>query len=346
MNQTDRTAVCGRLRFFAAYAGFLWLSACASAPPAPPPEWDASPSAIRRVFPDGEYIAQRGWGATREEAETRAAAELGRFISSQISANRGYAIQTSGNDETVNTSDEAYVRTRINLFGIRYAADAWYSRNAKEWRTVAYIERAEAWAVYEPDFRRQAAAFDGLYAAAEAETDPFKKALRFIAAGNFARSAEFENANLFGQILFPERMNAGFAAVRERIAAIPQKTDEARRNAAVYIDCPVDFESLLANAFASRFSALGFPVTKARNAAAAVCAVTVDEGMQKRDIGIFYFPSLRAAVSGSSGALFAFSAGGERASAVTPDVAKRRANQSLADAVTRTFSVESAALSP
>ena len=324
-------------------AGFAALIFSCASQPVTPAAWDASPVAIRQVFPDSEYIAQRGRGKTRAAAEAQAAAELARFFSSQISAGRGYRITTNNAEEKIATQDEAYVNTQINLFGIRYADDAYYRKDLKEWRTVAWVERDEAWAVYEPGFKRQAASFTALYDAAQNERDPFKKTLRLIAAERFARSSEFENASLFGQVLHPRRMNSEFASVRASAAAIPQKLDEAKRNAPVFIDCRPDFESLLSNAFASRFSALGFPVAGTRNAAFAVCRVTVDEGMQQRELGIFYFPKLKAEITGPSGTLFTFSAEGEQAGAVTPDVAKRRAYQSLADKVSRTFSLETSA---
>jgi len=316
----------------------IMLASCATQPTTPAP-WDASPAAIRQVFPDSEYIAQRGSGKTRAAAEAQAAAELARFISSQISASKGYQITTTNNAENSNTQDEAYVNSQMNLFGIRYADDAYYRKDMKEWRTVAWIERAEAWAVYEPQFRRQADSFTALFNAADAERDPFRKALMFIATDNFTKGEGFENASLFGQILDPRRMNAQFETVRARIAAVPQRLDGAKRNASVYIDCPVDFESLISNAFAREFSALGFPAASTRTAAAAVCRVTIDEGMQQRELGIFYNPSLQAVVSGPSGTLFTFSAKAEQVSAVTPDVAKRRAYQSLADKVKQTFSL-------
>jgi hypothetical protein len=135
-------------------------------------------------------------------------------------------------------------------------------------------------------------------------------------------------------------MNAAFAAVRSEIAALPQKSDEARRNANVYIDCPVDFESAIVNAFSRAISAEGFPVAKTRAGAGAVCTVTVDEGMQKRELGTFYFPSLQAVFTGKSRALFTYNASADSASAVTPDVAKRRAYTALAAAVQKTFSTE------
>jgi hypothetical protein len=322
-----------------ALLSFLFLS-CATTPTTPAP-WAASPAAIRTVFPDGEYIAQRGRGATRQQAEAAAAAELARFMTSQISATMGYTMtssETNGNAaESLETTNEAYIKTQMDLFGIRYADDAFYDKTQKEWHTAAYIDRAEAWRIYEPRFKRQAEAFKNLFDAAENESDPFKKTLRYQAALNYSRGGDFESANLFGQLLYPEKMNTEFAEVRKNLASLPQKIDSAKREAAVFIDCSRDFESLVYNAFSEAFAAQGFSVVKTRSAAAAVCAVSVEEGEQRRETGIYYHPSLQAVLSGKSGALWAFNATADRAAAVTADVAKRRAYTALAQAVKTTF---------
>jgi hypothetical protein len=326
---------------------FLLLS-CATAPVAPLPDWAQSPSAITRMYSADSYIAQRGRGQTREAAEAAGAAEIARYFTSQISANSSVRTATREQNgvvsETLETETSAFVTSEINLFGIRYAQDAFYNRAENQWETVAYIDRAEAWAVYEPRFKRQAESFRALYDAAEKEGDLFKKALFWRTAAQYAQSAEFETANTFGQMLSPRRMNAAFSGVRSDTASLPQKLDEARRSAAVYIDCPVDFESAIVSAFSRALAAEGFPVAKAREGAAAICAVTVDEGMQKRDLGIFYFPSLQAVFSGTSGGssatLFTYNASADSVSAVTPDVAKRRAYTALAAQVQKTFSAE------
>jgi hypothetical protein len=325
------------LAFFA-----LSLFSCATA--APIPDWAESPTAITRVYPNDAYIAQRGRGQTREAAEAAAAAEIARYFTSQINANQGFRTTTSSQNgvvsETLETETSAFVTSEINLAGLRYTQDAFYNKAERQWETVAYLDRAEAWTLYEPRFKRQADSFRALYDAAETENDLFKKALRWRTAEQYVQSAQFEAANTFGQILSPVRMNAAFSGVRSDSASIPQKIDTARRNASVYIDCPVDFESLIVNAFSRALSAEGFPVAKNRNEAAAVCVITVDEGMQKRELGIFYFPSLQAVFTGSSGVLFTYNAAGDSASAVTPDVAKRRAYTVLAEAVQKTFSTE------
>jgi hypothetical protein len=68
----------------------LFILSCATAPD-PVPDWAASLSAIRTVYPDSDFIAQRGRGPTHEAAEVAAAAEVARFFTSEISVNTGYS---------------------------------------------------------------------------------------------------------------------------------------------------------------------------------------------------------------------------------------------------------------
>ncbi|MDR3172267.1 MAG: hypothetical protein LBU17_11720, partial [Treponema sp.] len=191
-------------------AASLALAACAPVP-APVPDWAASPSAIRTVYPDSNFIAQRWGGATREAAELAAAAAIARFFTSEISTeiwDRVVINQQNGEaTESSETTIEAFVQSQIDLFGIRYAQDAFYNKAEKLWQTVAYIDRNEAWTVYEPRFKRQADAFEVLYAAAENESGQFRKVLRFRVANAYMRGGDFVEAEAFGQILHPQKMN-------------------------------------------------------------------------------------------------------------------------------------------
>jgi len=327
-------------KFFALIlATLVALTACAAAPP----PWDASTNAMQQAFPDGEFIAQRGRGATRAVAEADATAAIARFLNSEVVSRIAVLEQgwEQNGEAGARTEIEAeiFVQAEMQLFGVRHVPDAWFDRTHREWNTVAYINRAEAWQIYGPRFRQQAQIFATLFEAAEAETDPFRRALRYTAAQDFARSADFQAAQSMGQLLHPTAMDAEFTQAREMLAVLPQRAGNARMNAPVFIDVPLDFESLVQGAFSRRFAALGFPVTNDRNSAAAVCHVTVEEGRQERQLGIFYFPQVRAVISSPAGTLFAFSAEGGQQAAVTPDVAKRRAYQALADAVLDGFSL-------
>jgi len=249
--------------------------------------------------------------------------------------------EQNGNARTrIEIESETFVQSQMNLFGIRYVNDAYYNRQLKEWITVAYINREEAWQVFLPRVKQQAQGFNQLFLTAENETDSFRKVMRLNTAVNYSRSLDFQNADTFGQLLNPSKMNEEFSAVRSQIARLPELLDNNRRNASVFIDCPLDFESLIVTAFSRELSSLGFPVANSRNTAAAICSITVSEGRQQRELGVFYHPSLQAVISSRAGTLFTFAIEGETASAVTPDVAKRRAYQALADKVRERFRVE------
>jgi uncharacterized lipoprotein YajG len=316
-------------------------------PPSPPPEWAATLNAVTRVYPNDRYIAQRGRGTSRETAEVDAATQISRYIESQVNANIGYRLSTSSANgvitESLDTLNESFIKSQTSLFALRYAPDPWNNTAEKEWQTVAYIDRDEAWEIYKPRLQRQADAFSALYHAADDEADAFKKALRWRSVEQYLRSDAFKTLDdsfTFGQILHPEKMNDGFSYVQSEIAAVTQKTDDARRNAAVFINCPGDFESLVGGALSRSLTAEGFPIAKESKGAAAVCAVTVTEGMQKQELGIFYHPSLQAVFSSSAGTLWTFNTSADRVGAVTPEVAKRRAYTALAEQAEKTFSAK------
>jgi hypothetical protein len=133
-------------------------------------------------------------------------------------------------------------------------------------------------------------------------------------------------------------MNEAFSGVRTDMIRLFQLSDTARRNAPVFIYCSDDFESMVTNAIADEFRKLGFPVASDRERATAICHVHITEGRQVRELGVFYHPSLRAVISSGENVLFSLSIVGEREkSAVRPDVAKRRAYQSLVDSIRENF---------
>jgi hypothetical protein len=331
--------------FYIVIATALLLSSCATtgtqSVTTTPPVWASQ--GIDAVYPQAQFIAQEGRGAAREDAEANAAANIARFLQSQIETTSGYtqsATQVNGKTtETLKTTNEAYVKSQLSLFGIRYADDTFYDRPQKLWRTVAYINRAEAWLIYEPQFKRQAQSFMNMFNAAEKETGAFKKTLRYISAQNYAQSPQFTDANFFGQLLYPAKMNSEFADVRAALGEIPEALDSAKRAASVYIDCKSDDEGLLNDAFSAAFAAQGYPVAKSRAGAAAVCAVAVDEGRTQNDVGVFYRAKLQAVITENGVSLFTFDEQGGKEAAVTPSVAKRRAYQDLANKIKSQFQI-------
>jgi predicted RNA-binding protein with PIN domain len=300
-----------------------------------------SPDAIQQQFPNSRFIAQQGRGSTREAAEADGVAQIARYFSSEVYSHvlvYDAEYQQGSRTEVISLTEiETYTRSQLNLFSVRFVTDAYFDKRMREWFTVAYIDREEAWRIFHPTVRLCADTFNELFQTSENESGRFKKALQFITVQDYIRSAEFINVLEFGQLLHPARMNEAFSGVRTDMARLFQLSDTARRNAPVYIVVPDDFESMVTNAITDEFRKLGFPVASDRERATAICHVHITEGRQVRELGVFYHPSLRVVISSGDETLFSLSFTGERESAVRPDVAKRRAYQSLVDSIRENF---------
>jgi hypothetical protein len=311
------------------------LAACAGMPQnADAPLWARN---VEAAYPRAAYIAQRGEGTTRREAELAAMNSISFYFESEIDAEeslrRSWTERNGVTDAESRTETNTVVRSQTRLVAVRYAEDPWVNPATKAWETVAFIDREEAWTVYEPE---AAKARDGLLAlsdAAEAEKEAFLRALRFGAASAYGEGADFNAVRGFAQILHPAKARVLFAEADTRRAAFPERVYNARQGAAVFVDCPDDLDGLIATAVTAAFGAAGFPAEQNRRAASSVCAIRVDLGAQKLESGTFYTPALTGTVSGDAGAVFSFTAKAPRQSAMNPDVGRRRAYTALAAAL-------------
>jgi hypothetical protein len=326
-----------------AAAVFCALASCEGGPsPAKVPDWALD---IRKVYPDSEFITGRGEGPTRQDAEQNALAEISYFFSSEVTAERSRRDVFSTKDDVTTeirqTKENVIVQSHIRLTTVRYAEDAFYDRAVKAWRTLAYINRDEAWTVYEPNAKQQADALLALFKAAEAESDVFNAVLRYGAIGAYADSAEFNATRDFAQTLNPAKSNALFREADAALAGYREKLFSVREKVRVYVECSVDYNRMIYQAMVKALGASGFAVEENRNRAGVRCVIHVEEGMLKQGNGTFYTPALSGTISGNAGALFSFSVKGERKGALTnPDLAKRNAYTALATALEKSFPVE------
>ena len=301
------------------------LSACAGTPP---PQWAES---LEAAFPADRYIAVRGASGSRETVKEAALRELSLYFRTQVSSRtelaESYREQDGAASQSLQLEQQTLIQTETELFAVRYT-DPWQNPAAGTWEAAAYIDRAEAWTIFEPRLSSRAMPFMALFRAAEGDGEPLRRFFRYKAA---AASVAALPAYLdFAQTLHPLRA-AAFAPARAATAALPQRINQAKFDASVYVDCPVDLDGGVAAALTSALSAEGLPVTKDRAAASAVCQALVDEGMEKREAGAFYTPVLTIVITGRTGAaLFSLTLTAPRQSAVNPDIARRRAYTALA----------------
>ncbi|MDR1129035.1 MAG: hypothetical protein LBL20_06965 [Treponema sp.] len=304
----------------------LSVLSCASSPPQPP-AWVLDAEV---VYPAEAYIAQPGRGSDRRMAELAGIQAISRWFASEVkssvSAGRSYSEQDGAASQSTQVDEQVFVQSQTQLFAVRYT-EAWYNERASEGEVLAYIDRAEAWAIYEPALRQKADAFRSLYRAAEADAESIKQFYLYQAARAIA--PELEQMLGFASVLYPGRA-AAFHGVRDTIAELPQKTDSARTNADIYIDCPADQERTLYAALARVFGGLGFPIRQDSEAASAVCATRINENMQQLEAGTFYAPGITLSLTGKTGPLFTWNAAAQRTGAFNTEIARNRAYAALA----------------
>ncbi|MDR1786777.1 MAG: hypothetical protein LBR23_10015 [Spirochaetaceae bacterium] len=325
------------------------LASCASAPSVPGPEQDAPPPEwfldVGAVYPREKFLAEKGRGASAGEAEIAGSRAIARYISSQINTElRETSVAASGRATETTLTDTTFIQSQMELFALHYAK-AWFNKAENVWETIAYIERDEAWEMYEPKVREEISVFLNLYDTAVQESDPLKRFALFSGARNYYE-LNAASVRKFAERLHPRNAAESFAEIQAALSELPGKTDEARAQAVIFIDCANDYETRVTQALEKCLNDEGFRVAKNRDAAAGLLTVTVSENETEQAQGnnaVFYVfvPSLQAVLSSSGGVIFSYTSPPvERATAMNRDVGKRRAYTALAQKVRDSFPAE------
>jgi hypothetical protein len=324
------------------FFSLLVLSSCAGVPDTPPPAWKLNP---QQVYPNSRYIARNGQGPTKTAAEDAALAALSRYFTSEVEAVSDYR-WTESTVNGVGTStgyiaDSVFVRSQTELIAVRYT-ESWYNREEKNYECMAYIDRAEAWKLYEPVLRQGVDPFISLYQAAETDPEPFRQISLYSAAQKEALRSlpEVLPALSFARIINPGAAEQ-YDAVFTGAASVPQKILSAKSRSTIFIQCNSDVDGTVYSAVSKALSAEGLTVTTNKNTAAVVCEVNISENKQTLPAGTFYTPSVNIIMNGKTQSLYSFSASvDERIGANNPDVARQRAYTALASAIGKTFKVD------
>lgn len=307
---------------------FPLLSFLAFAKSAPMPAWVTE---CRTAFPDSEYIAQRGSGDSAEKAITDASAALARYFQMTVNAN----ISTTMTDEKTTVVDEVQVKSDVDLFGMQFTEPYHYKKD-KKWYAVAYIKRSDAWTQYKPKVDQNSRTFAGKYKKIEEEKDPF---LRIALCRNAWEAAmELLPKLEYARIISP-RDEATYQPVRDRIAGIPVLMDAAKGSCTIYLDCPNDYNNMLASAVSTAFTRSGMTVSKDKAMANYICTVDVDDNAAGSDpLTISPAASIRIADKNGRAVYAHECAAGENTVSYTLENAKKKGYPKFAKDVERSLS--------
>ena len=106
------------------------------------PEWFKN---WRTLYPETDYIAQRGRGDTEEQSKTDALAQIARYFQTNVNTNLTTSLQsvTSGDfvSETTSIQDEVSVMSDVELFALEYTQGYYFKKEKKMVQSCFYKKR-------------------------------------------------------------------------------------------------------------------------------------------------------------------------------------------------------------
>ena len=247
--------------FLVLFGLFIFAGSC-FAKPSQEPEWFRN---HRKQFPSSEYLAQRGSGATAEDAKMDAASQLARYFQSTVSANLSTTMSSitvgSSVQEETRVIDEVNVTSEVQFIGLEFT-ESWYYKAEKKWYAVAYIVREDAWVQYRPKIESEKTKFYAFLKKAESEEDPYTKISLYRSA--WKASGDFMEKLEYGRIINP-REEEKYSADRTEIAELPAKIEKEQKNLTIFVNLKGDYGNIVETSIKTALEKGGFIVGSSGN---------------------------------------------------------------------------------
>lgn len=298
------------------------------AKPSPEPDWFKN---YRTVFPNSEYLAQRGSGTTAEDAKTDAASQLARYFQSTVSANLSTTMTsiTSGSSvqEETRVIDEVNVASEVEFIGLEFT-ESYYYKPEKKWYAVAYMVREDAWVQYKPKIEAEKTSFHSFLKKAEAEEDAFTRISLYKSA--WKASADFMEKLEYGRIISPKEEEK-YSVDRTEIAELPSKIEKEQKHLTVRVNIAGDYGNIVETAIKSSLEKGGFIVGSTGSYTADVFVSSNING----DNPLSIMPAVTVSIKNGQGkAVFSYEAKlSEKTVAYTLDNAQKKAFPKLAEKI-------------
>ena len=238
------------------------------------PEWVTD---YRSVYPDLEYLAQRGRGNSAEKAKTDAASALARYFQMNVSANLSTILTSISSDdavsETTTVIDEVSVQSDVKLITLEYT-DPWYNKKEKKWYCIAYINRKNAWIQYQPQIELCKKTFEELLKNVDTEEDFFLRMKLYKTA--WIQGQEVLKKLEYGRIISPSEEKQ-YQSLRDEISKIPSQHSKCKNACIVFVKIENDYNRVLAAAISSALTKCGIKVAKTENEVSYIAEVNVED---------------------------------------------------------------------
>ena len=276
-----------------------------------PPLW-AEEDTLESVYPSASYIARVGRGDSVQNASAFADAELTRhFEHSVTSLTSASQTMTSGQDGTTTTertlNRKVLVDSSMQLFAVHHT-DSWYDAKKKRYVVCSYIDRQEAFTVFESRIQQAKELFDSYYKNASSETNPILKTASLKDCK--APAENYLSVLNFAHTLMPS-YDSRYADERKRIASVDAEIAQLKNTLVFYLDVKGDSDSRIKAVVSKSITDCGYKVTDSVQGSAknSVCTVNVNVLPNKiyHEQTITANPSVEVKISGGAKTVFSYS---------------------------------------
>ena len=294
----------------------------------PVPEWFQN---YRTVYPNKEYLAQRGSGSSAEEARTDAMSALARYFQTMVNANltTSYESITAGENiqESMMVLDERTVTSQVDFFGVEYTENYFY-KPENRWYCVAYIYREDAWIQFRPQIDGAKSVFYGFYDKAQKEEEPILRCGLYSSA--WEKGKDFLEKLEYGRIISPSEEEK-YEKDRRTLGEVPSLIQREINNSSIYIIISGDYSGIVETAVKTSLSEMGFTTGECGNYTA---KVSVEANAAGND-PIAIYPGFEMEISGKSGkAVYSFKyKSSEKTVSYTLEGAQKKAYPKFAEQV-------------
>ncbi len=255
---------------------------------------------FRLIYPDSEYIAQRGIGDSPEKAKTDATGALGRFFQTNVDSSIKTSMVSETSDSKINVIssviDEIKIDSKVEFIGLEFT-EPYYSKKEKKWYCVAFINRHNAWKQFLPQIEECKHSFESQLEVAEKEAELITKLSIYKEVWNKGR--ELNKKLEYGRILMPLE-ESKYESYREMVAEIPVRFRDIQKQCSVYLEINDDYGKKIISAISTAFVNNGFQVAKQKNDSKYIVEITINDN-SSGDNPVSILPEVNISVLSNNG---------------------------------------------
>ena len=303
---------CLRQTGYALCISFLF-AACASKP-VQKPLW-ADYDTIEAVYPKADYIARIGTGDSAQTAGLLAEGALGTYFTHTVQSSTT-ARQTMTSAANTSTSSSRTIERTVTLESLMELAavhktNPYFDRESSHYVCCAFINREEAWHLYEGRLLSEREHFQAFFKSAEDEQDYLKRMMLLKKADN--ASQNYLSALDFARLLSPAR-EAAYAKDRLAIARLESEWEKAKKEAAMYVTVKKDMSGRISRCMTALLAGEGFMLAASPSQAVYTVLVEVEPNKMRHADMLTAEPGISVAIRNGDRQFFSYAKSLERIS--------------------------------